>query len=142
MDEKNKSLLYRSFEQELSPEEKENLEQALSRTEELRREKETIIQLRRTIREGKVDSFRPFFADRVLNRIQAYSKGRNDESFFDSLFMIFRPVAIAAVILIIMVTVYNITTSGQLSLESVLAVPEVTLDDAYSSSLALVIEEE
>ena len=142
MDEKTRNLLYRSFDEDLTPEEKKGLIEALENSFELKQEKEQIVQLRKNIKEGKASSFKPFFAERVLNRIQASGKNREEETFFNSLFVLFRPVAIAAAVLTIFVAGYNIANSGNVSLEGALAIPEVTLDDAYETSLAVVIEEE
>ena len=142
MNNKLKSLLYRSFDETLNEEDQNRLTKALSQSETLRIEKDTILQIRRSIKAGKVTAFNSFFAERVMNRIGALRKEKIEDSFFESLIIIFRPVAIAAIVLIIFVAAYNIRSSGQISIEGALAVPEVTLDDAYASSLAIVIEEE
>lgn len=142
MDEKIKILLYRSFDEDLNPDESKMLEKVLAKSEELQKEKEKITRLRVNIKEGKVSAFKPFFAERVLNRIQSSVNSQDEETFFESLFVLFRPVAIAAAVLIIIVAGYNISTSGQISIEGALGVPEVTLDDAYTTSLAVVMEEE
>ena len=142
MNKKIRSLLYRSFDKNLSSRERQVLDNALSRSEDLRGEKESILQLRQAIKKEKVSGFQPFFSERVLNRIQATLQAKGEDSFFNSLLVVFRPLAIAAIILIIIISAYNITSSGQVSLEGALAVPEVTLNDAYATSLAVVIEEE
>jgi hypothetical protein len=142
MNKKIRSLLYRSFDKNLSSRERQVLENALSQSEDLRGEKESILQLRQAIKKEKVSGFQPFFSERVLNRIQATLQAKGEDSFFNSLLVVFRPLAIAAIILIIIISAYNITSSGQVSLEGALAVPEVTLNDAYATSLAVVIEEE
>jgi len=140
MNKKIRALLYRSFDKSLSSREKQVLENALSQSEALRTEKESILQMRQAIKKGKVSGFQPFFAERVLN--QASIQAKAEDSFFNSLLIVFRPLAIAAVVVIIIISAYNITSSGQVSLEGALAVPEVTLNDAYATSLAVVIEEE
>jgi hypothetical protein len=142
MDEKIKELLYRSFDEALSPEDTKVLEQALANSDELVKEKEDIARLRNQISEGKILNFKPFFADRVLNRIQSSATDHSEEALFDSLFILFRPVAIAAAALIILVAGYNIVNSGNISLEGALAIPEVTLDEAYDISSAMALEEE
>jgi hypothetical protein len=142
MDKKIQSLLYRSFDEDLSAENKELLRQALLQSEAFRDEKEKIANLRQTIKKGNMSSFKPFFAERVLNRIHELTEKKNEASFFNDLLLIFRPLAIAAIILIIIIGSYNIRSSGEVSLEGALAVPEVTLNDAYAGSLASVLEEE
>ena len=141
MDEKIKTLLYRSFDTELSPEEEEQLSLALRQSEELRIEKERIAALRDNIISGKSQSFEPFFADRVMGKLYDIENKKEAEFFFEWLFALFRPVAIAATILIIIAIGYNIGSSGQISLEGALAVPEVTLDEVYDPTLTLAMEE-
>lgn len=142
MYEKYLELLYRSFDSELSKEEQEQLEQALIDSEELRREKENIRALRQSISMQKRQSFKPFFADRVMAKI-AETKQKNDEElFFESLFALFRPVAIAATILIIIVIGYNISASGQVSVDSALAVPDLSLEEVFDPTISLIAEQE
>jgi hypothetical protein len=141
MDKKLKVLLYRSFDSDLSPQDKRLLEEALSQSEEFRKEREMIISLRKKLQQGKVTSFKPFFADRVMAKIR-YSKRLDEkEQFFESLFVIFRPITIAAAILIIIIAGYNITSTGKFSFEGALGIPDVTVNEVYDPTLALLTEE-
>jgi hypothetical protein len=142
MDEKLKALLYRSFEEQLTSEENNLLKEGLKNSSELREEERKISKLRNIIKKEKVSAFKPFFADRVMNEIEAFVKDREEDTFFESLFFLFKPIAIAATALIIIIAGYNITSSGQFSLEGAIGIPEVTLDDAYDTSLAVVMEDE
>ena len=141
MDKKLRDLLYRSFDSDLNQKEKKILGEALSHSKELREEKEMIATLRMNIKESKTTSFNPFFADRVIENIHLSEQTDESEKFFESLFVFFRPIAIAATILIIIITGYNMSTSGRFSLEGALGVPEVTVDDVYDPALALATEE-
>lgn len=142
MDEKLIGLLYRSFDTELHPEELKILEKGLSESEELREEKQKITLLRQNIVGQRKAAFKPFFVERVMNRIELMEKTDEQEILFNSLYKLFRPLAIAAAVLIIVISGYNIISSGEVSIESALAVPEVTLDDIYSPSYALLMEED
>lgn len=142
MDEKIKELLYRSFDETLKPEDSKVLEYALANSDDLLKEKEEIAALRNQLYESTSKQFKPFFAERVLKQIQTYPLDQNENALFDSLMVLFKPVAIAATVLIILVSGYNIADSGNISLEGALAIPDVTFDDAYNTSLAMVIEEE
>ena len=141
MDKKLKELLYRSFDSELNAEEKRLLEEALAQSEELRQEKEMITSLRGNIKRSKSTSFNPNFVDRVIEKIQTTEKKDDSQQLFDSLYVFFRPIAIAATVLIIVIAGYNISTTGNFSLEGALGVPEVSVDDVYDPVLALVSEE-
>lgn len=141
MDKKLIDLLYRSFDSDLDSREKKILEEALADSEELRQEKQIIDSLRQDIKGAKETSFKPGFADKVMNAITNQGLASENEQFFDSLFVFFRPIAIAATILIIIIAGYNIGSSGRFSIEGALGVPEVSVDDVYDPSLALVTEE-
>lgn len=139
MDNVAKNLLYRSMDSELNPKEKKMLEEALADSEELRLEKQSIDSLRQNIKGTKETSFNAGFADRVMNTI--IDQRSENEQFFDSLLVFFRPIAIAAIVLIIIFAGYNMSSSGQFSVEGALGIPGVTVDDVYDPSLALVTEE-
>jgi anti-sigma factor RsiW len=141
MDKKLKDLLYRSLDSKLNSDEKQTLEQALSQSEELRQEKEMITSLREDIRRSKATSFNARFADRVMNEINLLNQVSENDQFFESLFVFFRPIAIAAIVLIIAIAGYNINSTGRFSLEGALGIPEVTVDDVYVPTLAMVLEE-
>jgi hypothetical protein len=141
MDNKLKDLLYRSFDSDLNNKEQKNLDEALSQSKELRQEKELIASLRENIKGSKTTSFNPFFAERVLANIHSAEETDESENFFNSLFVFFRPIAIAATVLIIIIAGYNMSTTGHFSLAGALGVPEVTVDDVYDPILALVTEE-
>ena len=141
MDKKIKELLYRSFDSELSSEERKFLDNALSESEDLRNEKELISSLREKIKTSSTKSFNPGFADRVMKTIRSSKRSDESEQFFESLSVIFRPIAIAATVLIIIIAGYNMNKTDNYSLEGALGVPEVTVNDVYDPSLALVSEE-
>ena len=141
MDKKLKELLYRSFDSDLDQEEQSILENALAGSRELRQEKELIESLRRDIQETKDSSFTPGFAARVMAEINRQKSANESEPLFESLFVVFRPIAIAATVLIIIIAGYNMSSTGEFSVEGALGIPEVTVDDVYDPSLALVTEE-
>jgi hypothetical protein len=90
------------------------------------------------ISDSSQQSFHPFFAEKVLRRIR--EQGRAAESFFDSLIDVFRPVAIAATILFIVLLSYNLFKSDKISLASAFAEPEIKLEHSLDPALALVME--
>lgn len=141
MDKILQDLLYRSFDSDLNQEDKRILEKALSQSEELRQEKEMIVSLRTNIKESKTSSFNPFFADRVMENIHSPEQTDEGEKFYESLFVFFRPIAIAATVLIIIIAGYNMSTTGHFSLEGAFGVQDVTVDDIYDPTLALATED-
>jgi hypothetical protein len=141
MDKNLKDLLYRSFDSDLDQQEKSILENALAGSAELRQEKEMIESLRQDILGVKDTSFKPGFADRVMNEISKQKSDSENEPLFESLFVVFRPIAIAATVLIIVIAGYNMSSTCEFSVEGALGIPEVTVEDVYDPSLALVTEE-
>jgi hypothetical protein len=138
MNRKILDLLYRSFDDSLTRVEQQRLDQALSDSKELRAEKSRITQMRMVISDSRQQSFHPFFAKKVLRRIR--EQGRAAESFFDSLIDVFRPVAIAATILFIVLLSYNLFKSDKITLASAFAEPEIKLEHSLDPALALVME--
>ena len=141
MDSKIVKLLYRSFDTSLNPEEQKKLDEAMEQSDQLRKESERIKIIRKKLEANKEQSFNPFFADKVMQRINKISIMDNNELFYESLFKVFKPVMVAAILLIIGISSYNIANTRQFSLEGVLAVPEVTLEQAFDPSLSIDMED-
>lgn len=123
-----KELLVRSFDQELTAEENQALSEALKSSPELREYQHEHILLRSKISEQQTASFGPSFSNSVMQGI-----GKIDESgsdiLFESIYNIFRPVAIAASILIISLSSYHLLENNDISLSALLNVPDVTLEE-------------
>lgn len=138
MNQKLLSLLYRSFDEPLSPAEQKQLDQALSESTALRAEKKRIEQLRSIIAQSGQRTFRPFFAEKVIQKIRDYR--RPAESFVDSLIAVFRPVAIAVTILLVVLLSYNLFMSEDKSLSSAFAEPEIKLEQALDPAIVWAME--
>jgi len=138
MNKKILELLYRSFDDVLTPEEQKHLEEALAESVKLQEEKERIAKLRTTISDGATQSFKPFFAEKVIRRIREQKIAQ--ETFFESLIYVFRPVAIAAVVLLITLVSYNLIKSDNISLASAFAEPEISLEQVLEPTLPLAME--
>ena len=142
MDRKILELLYRSFDDKLNSEEQEVLNNALKDSPELQQEKERITLMRRTVSGSAEESFKPFFAERVMQRIKTQTsvKKETTEDFFNSLLWSFRRVAIAGVAAALILLAINFIEADSISVDSALSMPQLTLEDAWS--LDDVIEEE
>ncbi len=126
-------LLYRSFDDRLSPDEQQELDAALAASEELQKEKERISALRSAVSSSGSASFEPFFADRVIQRIHSEKNQQSNgvENFFESLLWAFRRIAIAGAVAVILLFAANLSQGKELSLDSALAMPQLTLEDAW-----------
>ena len=124
------NLLYRSFDEELKPEEQALLSKVLSESASLRAEKKRVQEMRDIISGSAAESFKPFFAKRVMQRIQATAETRfNLINSFGDLLKIFRPILMTASTTIVIIVAFSVWTSGSFSIESVLGIPGFTIDN-------------
>lgn len=137
MDKKIRKLLYRSFDRPLSKREQKRLDEALTRSESLRREKEQMESLRRRVASVSVISFGTNFSAQVMARLAKEMTDNGTLLFHEFIFRLFRPVAIATSIIILILISINISKTNELSWEGAMALPEVTLTDAYDPLLAI-----
>ncbi len=136
-----REILYRSFDESLTPEEDQILQEALEKSKTLREEKESIAIMRQSVSDSAAKSFEPFFAERVMQKIQTSSKiEKGNDPFFESLFNLFRPLALGAAVLTIILLSYNIIKSDRVSLAGAFAEPVVTLEEAFDPALTLALE--
>ena len=140
----NHERLLRLLDGALTPDEEARLRDDLARSPELRAELDEVKALRgllqTTVRASTEQALKPFFADRLMRRLapasQPLAATARDEEFFGSLLHLFRPVAVAGVLLILGFAAYNVALSGEYeaqasTTEAVLGLPPVTLATAY-----------
>ena len=140
MKSKVKKLLYRSFDEVLTPEEKKQLDEFLSASAELREERENMLRLRQRVSENAPGHFKPFFAERVTNEIKMRQRKAVQDPFYESLVRAFKPAIVAATILFFALVSYNLIKSEKISVGSALAEPEVSLDQALDPTIILTME--
>lgn len=140
MDKKIIELLNRSFDSILTKVQQNELDEALQKSHELREEKESLIRLRKRISGNAGQTFSAFFADKVMAKITSNRTESNEERFFESLISVFRPVAIAAAMLLVILVSYNILNNQEYSLVSSFTHSQVTLEDAFDPILDLTLE--
>ena len=134
-------LLYRSFDDSLTPDEQKQLDEALSNSKALRDEKNRIVSMRKAVSGSAARSFKPFFAERVMQQIQqSHQNAVKQDPFFESLLAVFRPVAMGAAVMMIILLTYNMIKSDRLSLAGAFAEPEVTLEEAFDPTTMLAME--
>ncbi|MBD3288174.1 hypothetical protein GF337_05165 [candidate division KSB1 bacterium] len=133
-------LLYRSFDAELSSEEQAILDQALTQSAELRVEKERLEKMRSQVQASGEKAFHPFFAEKVMSRLRDSKQSVQEDAFFNALVSLFRPIVIGSAILFLGLISYNIIRSGEISLASAFAEPQVTLEQVIDPALSLKLE--
>ena len=142
MNKKVIDLLYRSFDGTLTPGEKEELNEALAKSQELREEKERITTMRSALSASAAKSFRPFFAQRVMHAITLATAQKNGlELFFESLQFAFRRVAAVGATAILILLAYNLVKSGDISIAGAFGMPQETLEEVLESPFDSTLEE-
>lgn len=136
MNKKILKLLYRSFDEDLDEKEQKLLEEALKKSEELRREKEQILAQRQAVSQSAVKSFKPFFAERVMKRINALGKKENAlENFYDSLKAMFWRFATVGAVGLIALIIYNLIAGNSLPLEEAFFISDLTFEEILQMPL-------
>jgi hypothetical protein len=123
MDNNLYNLLLRSFDAPLTESEQRRLENALTSSEEFRTAKEEIVALRLGLQGLKGEKFKPFFAERVMERLNTHPLSMAE--YFVS---VFRDVAIGAAVLVIICSAYNISRENTFTLDSALGIHHQTLE--------------
>jgi len=129
-------LLMKSFDEELSPDERKHLEEVLSESDELRSEKKKLLKLREVFSSQEY-RFKPFFESRVMNRIHKLRNGKIIEfDFAKNLFFVFKRVAISGItaILILLISIY--ISEGSFSLDAFTGVESFSDDNLISYLLS------
>ena len=131
-----RDLLYRSLDDALTAEEQQQLDTALASSPELREEYDQLVKMRHMVSENAATSFEPWFAQRVMRQIE--SGGSESELFFETLFTMFRRVAVAAAVAVAITISYNVLQSDTVSLSSTLGLEEEpTWEEMLDVSVAL-----
>jgi hypothetical protein len=121
------NLLLRSFDVPLTEAERRHLDSALQASEDLREARQEIINLRAGLQAAEHKSFKPFFAERVLEHLR-----NPQQSLADYFVSVFRSVAIGAAVLVVIFSAYNISRANAFTLESALAIHQPTLEQVLA----------
>jgi anti-sigma factor RsiW len=134
-------LLYRSFDSDLTAEEQSRLEEGLAASAELRAEKQRLESMRSAITSGAAESFRPFFAERVMQRLEGELKPENGiQELFDSLAHTFRRIAVVGAAAAVVLIALNLSSSEDKTLAAAFGVNESSVEYLIGSPLESVLE--
>jgi hypothetical protein len=134
--------MLRLIEGSLTEDAERELRDRIAASPELRREFERLNGtrqiLRDTVRSSSERALRPFFTERLMSRLA--SRQSVEEELAGFLSRIFRPIAVAASLLLVGLAIYNATLSSQYEVrgnaaESVLALPPVSSASVYDLDL-------
>ena len=106
-----RNQMLRALTGELSAHEREAFERTLATDDALRAEWEHLQKISGLLQESRADSFRPFFATRVAQRIksqrEASTRSAETESLTDALVWLFRPLAPVAIAVVAFLALSN-----------------------------------
>jgi len=123
-------LIYRSFDDDLTEKEQEQLTEALEKSEMLQQIKEETSALRQDVSNSAAQSFEPFFAERVMNRIDSVNKEEYaPDIFYRSLWAVFRPLAIACTLIMIALLSYNLAKGKIISPDEIFYISETAVEE-------------
>jgi len=129
-DRKVLKLLYRSLDGDLKDKDQKNLDEALKKSEELRKEKDRVLAQRQAVADSVDQSFGPFFAERVMNRIEGLGQKKNGlEVFYESFMAAFRKVAIVSAAVLVLLVSYNLVKSDIVPEDELFFVADTTMEE-------------
>lgn len=130
IDQKIKYLLYESYDRHLSPAEYSRLKEALKIDVELQDLHQRLEKLNGRFAEHRIDSFGPWFAERVMNKIQSLpTKELVYESFLKNLLPMFRRVALISSVVFILILGFNISTSSKPNVAGAFGLDRMSIDE-------------
>jgi hypothetical protein len=135
---KLEELLYKSFDGILTIQEAELLKEELRKSPELEETYKRIKTIRNAVGEAAEDSFKPFFEERLLNKIfYPATKENVNLNWMDSFNKSFRQVAYAAVVVLTLLIIYNVNNGNISSLENLLGTYRTPIEYALDPSVQI-----
>ena len=126
----NDDLFLQSLDGKISEEQKLKLAEAMNSDRVLKKNADQFVKLRTTLLRKEEDSFGPFFAERIINRIKSLKKEIDYQIFF-----FFKKYQLAAIGVVVALVVLNIVLSDQLTVKSVLGFEDEHTDDIVTIDL-------
>jgi anti-sigma factor RsiW len=141
MNEKILELLYRSLDGQLTPDERKILRDALAGSEELRQERGRIMAVRKMVSASGAESFRPFFAERVMRQVKSLGEGEaGGWTLQEWLSRVFRRVVIAGTVVAVCLVVVNLVQTEDVSVAAAFGMPEVSIEEMLELPVDSILE--
>jgi len=140
MDKKEKNLLFKYLDGELSKEEEFEFNKLVESSKSFKTEKQEYEQMRKFISSNAEKSLKPMFETRVLNELNSKTKNYQKNNFSELLAVSFRKILLPALIIIIFLLSFNLISSGEVSVNSALGIQNVSIEEAFNSTIDLAME--
>jgi hypothetical protein len=125
-------LLLRSFDSTLTPTEQQQLDHALLESHDIQMARKEILRMRNALSSSAELSFTPGFAGQVMRRIAA-----RQQSAVYRFETVFRPIAVAALLLVALICTYNAARANTLTVDSLLGIQKPTLEQTLGLEATL-----
>jgi len=137
-DKKLEKLLYKSFDGILSIKEAELLREELRKSPELEETYNQIKKIRRAVGDTTEESFKPFFEERLINKIFNTEKKENPlVNWADSFNKSFRQVAYTAVAILALLIIYNVNSGNISSIENLIGIYRTPIEYVLDPSVQI-----
>lgn len=124
------TLLYRSFDSDLSKRKKQRLDEALKQSKNLREERDLLYSRRQAVKVSTEKAFRPNFADRVMVQITAIGdKKEPQESFYDALMYGFKRLAVVGALVMMGLIFLNVIMGNVIPVDEVFFASDLILEE-------------
>ena len=140
MDKKEKNLLFKYLDGELSKDEEFELNKLVESSKSFRIEKQEYEQMREYISSNAEKSLKPLFETRVLNELNGNPGNYQKNNFSELLAVSFRKILAPALIIILFLLSFNLISSGEVSVNSALGIQNVSIEEAFNSTIDLAME--
>jgi len=126
----HEDLFLQSLDGKISEEQKMKLAEAMNSDLTLRKSTDQFVKLRAELLRKEEESFGPFFAERIINRIKSLKKEIDYQIFF-----FFKKYQLAAIGVVVALVVLNIVLSDNLTVKSVLGFEDEQVENIVSIDL-------
>jgi len=140
MDKKEKNLLFKYLDGELSKDEEFEFNKLVESSKSFRIEKQEFEQMREFISSNAEKSLKPMFETRVLNELNGNPGNYQKNNFSELLAVSFRKILAPALIIILFLLSFNLISSGEVSVNSALGIQNVSIEEAFNSTIDLAME--
>jgi hypothetical protein len=126
----NEDLFLQSLDGKISDEQKIKLAGAMTVDPALKKTADQFVKLRDNLLREEKESFGPFFAERIINKIKSFKKEIDYQIFF-----FFKKYQLAAIGVVVALVVLNIVLSDSLTVKSVLGFEDEQISDIVTIDL-------
>jgi len=133
-------LIYKEIDSELSSEEKNILHKEMKKNPDLADERKKILKVREMITGSAINSFKPFFEEKVMSKINALDGTNELDIFGRFLTIFFKRTAFVSAFIILLILILNVSSGNILSVEAALGLPEMTINEIFDPTTMIVME--